>query len=453
MSWTLLAASRARRATGPLSAVALVVALACGCTNSSAPVPAADATYGVPIEVNTPQGLRAKQTIDMLNSEWPIGTVGVRTLAAPEQVNGVTSAMGNLWLDRPITVAGIDIGAGQATLHVLTSYGVAQDISLRTNDAGLVDRFEVSLEEPQINTWQDIDTELSKTGARYSYQVSKVNSGRCTTVAGTNVDLSLPLASIFKLYVLLAVAEAVTAGTVEWTDPLTITKEAKAVGSAGLQELAPGAQVSVRKAAQEMISASDNMATDLLIARLGPGAVERALVTAGHHDPASMTPFPTMHELFSIGWGQPDLREQWKQASPQVRAQLLEQTNSRPFQPDPVRTGTPASEYGAEWYGSAADICRVHAALQTAAVGEAAPVREILSAVPGISLDESKWPYIGAKGGNLPGDLTFSWYAVDRTGQPWVVSFQMNWPRFRSQTAAGWLLSVAHKTFGLVPMN
>ena len=80
-------------------------------------------------------------------------------------------------------------------------------------------------------------------------------------------------------------------------------------------------------------------------------------------------------------------------------------------------------------------------------------MREILSAVPGISLDESKWPYIGAKGGNLPGDLTFSWYAVDRTGQPWVVSFQMNWPRFRSQTAAGWLLAVAHQTFDLVPMD
>ena len=442
---------------GPLLAVAVVVALVSGCTNSAVPEPAAEATYGVPIEINTPPGLRAKQTIDMLNSEWPIGTVGVRTLAAPDQVNGVTSAMGNLWLDRPITVAGIDIGAGHATLHVLTSYGVAQDISLRTNDAGLVDRFEVSLQQPVINTWADIDTELSKTDARYSYQVSKVipdgPAGKCVPIAGTNTDLSLPLASIFKLYVLLAVAEAVQAGSLEWTDPLTITKEAKAVGSAGLQELAPGAQVSVRKAAQEMISASDNMATDLLIARLGPGAVERALVTAGHHDPASMTPFPTMHELFSIGWGQPDLREQWKQASPQVRAQLLEQTNSRPFQPDPDRTGTPASGYGAEWYGSASDICRVHAALQAVAVGEAAPVREILSAVPGIGLDESKWPYIGAKGGNLPGDLTFSWYAVDRTGQPWVVSFQLNWPRFRSQTAAGWLLSIAHKTFDLVPMN
>ena len=432
-------------------AIAAVVALASGCTNSSAPVPAANVSYGVPIEVNTPPGLRAKQTIDMLNSEWPIGTVGVRTLAAPQQVNGVTSAMGNLWLDRPITVAGVDIGAGQATLHVLTSYGVAQDISLRTNDAGLVDRFEVKLEEPVIKSWRDVDTELSKTGARYSYQVSKVDNGKCSTVAGSNTDLSLPLASIFKLYVLLAVADAVKAGTLEWTDLLTITEEAKAVGSASLRDLPPGTQVSVRKAAQEMISASDNMATDLLIARLGPGAVERALVVAGHHDPASMTPFPTMHELFSIGWGTPDLREQWKQATPQGRAQLLEQTNSRPFKPDPVRTGTPASGFGAEWYGSAADICRVHAALQAAAVGKAAPVKDILSAVPGISLDESQWPYIGAKGGNLPGDLTFSWYAVDRTGQPYVVSFQMNWPRFRSQTAAGWLLSVARKTFELIP--
>jgi beta-lactamase class A len=432
-------------------AVAVVVALASGCTNTTAPAPAANASYGVPIEINTPQGLRAKQTIDMLNSEWPIGTVGVRTLAAPDQVNGVTSAMGNLWLDRPITVAGIDIGAGQATLHVLTSYGVAQDISLRTNDEGLVDRFEVSLKEPEIKTWGDIDTELSKTGARYSYQVSKVDDGKCSKVAGANTDLSLPLASIFKLYVLLAVADAVKAGTLEWGDSLTVTEEAKAVGSASLSDLPPGAQVSVREAAQEMISASDNMATDLLIARLGPGAVERALVAAGHHDPASMTPFPTMHELFSIGWGTPDLREQWKQATPQGRALLLEQTNSRPFHPDPVRTGTPASAFGAEWYGSAADICRVHAALQTAAIGEAAPVKDILSAVPGISLDETRWPYIGAKGGNLPGDLTFSWYAVDRTGQPWVVSFQMNWPRFRSQTAAGWLLSIADKTFGLIP--
>jgi beta-lactamase class A len=454
LSWTLRAIRRSAHTAATLSvAVALVVALACGCTRSATPAPVAVTSYGAPIEINTPQGLRAKQTIDMLNSDWPIGTVGVRTMAAPEEVNHVTSAMGNLWLDRPITVAGIDIGAGQATLHVLTSYGVAQDIQLRTNPDGFVDRFEVSLQRAVINTWADVDTELKKTGARYSYRVSKVTNGQCSAIAGTNPDLSLPLASIFKLYVLLAVADAVKTGTLHWTDQLTVTAEGKKLGSAGLATLQPGAQVTVRRAAQEMISASDNMATDLLIGRLGPEAVSRALIAAGHHDPASMTPFPTMHELFSIGWGEPDLREQWKNGSQQARAQLLQETNSRPYQPDPDRTQTPASADGIEWYGTAADICRVHAALQAAAVGEAAPVKQILSAVPGIDLDRSKWTYIGAKAGNLPGDLTFSWYAVDRTGQPWVVSFQLNWPRYRSNTAATWLLSVATQAFNLIPIG
>jgi beta-lactamase class A len=432
-------------------AVTIIVALACGCTDTGPAAPA-EAAQSVDIDINTPQGLRAKQMMDMLNSDWPIGPVGVRTLASPAKVDDVGTKMDKIWWDRPFTLTGVDIGAGQATLHVLTSYGVAQDIELRTDDAGLVDRMDVSLVPPVIENWADIDTELTRSGARYSYQFSKVTDGKCNVVAGTNTDMSLPLASIFKLYVLLAVANAVKAGTVDWDDQLTVTKEAKAVGAAGLEEVPPGAQVSVQSAAQQMISASDNMATDLLIARLGPGAVERALVAAGHHDPGSMTPFPTAHELFSVGWGEPDLREQWKQASREGRAQLLKQTNSRPYQSDPTRTHTPASSFGAEWYGSAADICRVHAALQTAAVGEAAPVKKILSAIPGIDLDPARWSYIGAKGGNLPGDLTFSWYAVDHTGQPWVVSFQLNWPSYRSPTAAGWLLSIVHQAFDLEPV-
>lgn len=389
--------------------------------------------------------------MDMLNSDWPIGEANVRTMAVPDSVEHVGVTLDRIWWDRPFTLTDVEVGAGHAKLTVQTSYRVAQTIELRTDETGMIDRFNVEVVPPHINTWSDIDEQLTSTGARYSYQVAKVNDGRCVKVAGSNTELSLPLASIFKLYVLLAVADAVKANTLEWTDTLTITEEAKAVGSSGFDELDPGATVTVRDAAQQMISASDNMATDLLIGRLGPGAIERALQAAGHHDPASMTPFPTMHELFSVGWGTPNLREQWKQASREGRAELLQQTNSRPYEPDPERTHMPASDIGAEWYGSAADICRLHATLQTGAVGEAAQVKDILSAVPGIDLDRDDWPYIGAKAGNLPGDLTFSWYAVDASGQPWVVSLQSNWPEFRSQTAAAWLMSIARQTFDLVP--
>jgi beta-lactamase class A len=385
----------------------------------------------------------------MLNSDWPIGPVGVGTLAARNMVKPIETMMEKLWWDRPFTLSGVDIKAGAATLALTTSYGARQEIRIHTDDDTLVDGFDVTTKAPTISSWRDVDATLKKTGARYSWQVAKINDGQCDRVAGTNTTQSLPLASIFKLYVLYTVADAVKAGMVSWDDQLTVTAKGKAVGSA--MELPVGAHISVRTAAEKMIATSDNMATDMLIGKLGPPAVESALANAGHHDPAAMTPFPTMYELFSVAWGKPDLREQWKRATPQGRAEMLRQANSLTYQPDPMRAHVPASEYGAEWYGSAEDICRVHAALQTGAVGKAAPVKQILAASPNVDLDRREWPYIGAKAGGLPGDLTFSWYAMDRTGQAWVVSFQLNWPRDHGPSVGGWMLQIAKQVFALLP--
>ncbi|MCW1958827.1 MAG: serine hydrolase [Mycobacterium sp.] len=432
--------------------MAAALATATCVATSCAPPPAPAASSGVRIEKNTPQGVRAQQVMDMLNSDWPIGTHSVKTLADPDIVDAVTATMDSMWWDRPYTLTGVDIGAGSARLHLLSSFGAQQDVELRVNDlTTMVGRFAVDTRKPVINSWQDVDAALDRTGARYSWQVSKVDDGKCTKVAGANTAESLPLASIFKTYVLYAVEDAVRAGTLHWDDLLTITAEAKKLGSSGFDKLPPGTRITVRQAAGKMIATSDNMATDLLIGRLGTRAVEQALVNAGHHDPASMTPFPTMREIFAVGWGNPDVREQWKTATPADRAILLQQANDRPYEPDPERTHSPGSAYGAEWYGSAEDICRVHARLQHNAVGPAAPVRDITSEVAGIDLDRTEWPYIGAKAGNLPGDLTFSWYAVDRTGQAWVVSFQLNWPRFHSPNAGGWVMTIIKQVFGMLP--
>jgi beta-lactamase class A len=430
------------------AAVALAAALAPGC--APPPTPSANAAgAGRQIDMRTPAGLRAQQTLDMLNSDWPIGPIGVATLATANMVKPIETTMEKLWWDRPFTFNGVDIKAGTATLQLITSYGARQEIRIHTDDDTLVDGFEVTTQAPTISSWHDVDVALTKTDARYSWRVAKVNDGQCDQVAGTNTDQPLPLASIFKLYVLYAVADAVKAETVSWDDQLTVTDKGKAVGSG--MELPVGAHISVRTAAEKMIATSDNMATDMLIGKVGPQAVERALAEAGHHDPAAMTPFPTMYELFSIAWGQPDVREQWKRATPQGRAQMLQQADSRAYQPDWRHAHVPASGYGAEWYGSAEDICRVHVALQAGAVGKAALVKQILAAAPGVDLDRRDWPYIGAKAGGLPGDLTFSWYAIDRTGQPWVVSFQLNWPRDHGPSITGWMLQIAKQVFALLP--
>ncbi len=80
-------------------------------------------------------------------------------------------------------------------------------------------------------------------------------------------------------------------------------------------------------------------------------------------------------------------------------------------------------------------------------------MRKILAAVPGIELDHNEWPYVGAKAGGLPGDLTFSWYAVDKTGQPWALSFQLNWPRDHGPTVTGWMLRIISQVFALLPVQ
>ena len=436
-----------RRAVALATAIASTAALVTSCAEPSAPA----ANPGVRIETNTPQGVRAQQVMDMLNSDWPIGTQSIATLAAPDMIEPITATMDSLWWDRPYTLTGVEVGAGSARLHLLSSFGARQDIDLHINDETWVSRLAVTTQKPKIDSWQDVDAALGQTGARYSWMVSKVDAGRCEKVAGTNTSEPLPLASIFKTYVLFAVEQAVLDGRVRWDDLLTITSETKKLGSSGFDKLPAGSRITVRQAAGKMIATSDNMATDMLIERVGTHAVEQALVAAGHHDPASMVPFPTMREIFAIGWGNPDVRTQWRVADPAQRARLLSEASERPYEPDPQRTHSPGSVYGAEWYGTAEDICRVHAALQHNAFGPAAPVRAIMSEIPGIDLDRTEWPYIGAKAGNLPGDLTFSWYAEDRTGQAWVVSFQLNWNRYHSPQAGGWVMTIIKQVFGLLP--
>ncbi len=77
----------------------------------------------------------------MLNSDWPIGPVGVGTLAAPDKVESVQTTMEALWWDRPFTLNGVDLGASVATLHLTSSYGARQDIRVHTDDGRLCGPF------------------------------------------------------------------------------------------------------------------------------------------------------------------------------------------------------------------------------------------------------------------------------------------------------------------------
>ena len=83
-----------RRAVALATTMTTAVGLMTGCASPSAPA----ANPGVRIETNTPQGVRAKQVMDMLNSDWPIGQVSVKTLAAPDMVDPIAVSYTHLTL-------------------------------------------------------------------------------------------------------------------------------------------------------------------------------------------------------------------------------------------------------------------------------------------------------------------------------------------------------------------
>ena len=156
-------------------------------------------------------------------------------------MDDVGTTMDKIWWDRPFTLTGLDIGAGHATLHVLTSYSAARPSNCAPTKQALSTGSRCRWSSPSIKNVEghrrrDLPRRVRSTHIR----CRRSTTASATKVAGTNTDLSLPLASIFKLYVLLAVSESVKAGTVSWDDQLTVTKEGKLVGAAGLDEVPNG---------------------------------------------------------------------------------------------------------------------------------------------------------------------------------------------------------------------
>lgn len=101
--------------------------------------------------------------------------------------------------------------------------------------------------------------------------------------AAINAKSAYPLASVFKLPLLLAIISAQEAGT--FPSPgsfLTITTSDQCIGSGSLARRGVGAKVSVDEACRLMMSVSDNTATDILFRKYGEEKLDPKLAAWGY---------------------------------------------------------------------------------------------------------------------------------------------------------------------------
>ncbi|WP_157518113.1 serine hydrolase [Herbidospora mongoliensis] len=299
-------------------------------------------------------------------------------------------------------------------------------------------------DSPTPASWGEIDTRLAAVGSS-SFLAAGEN---CKPVHAIAADQVRPLGSMFKLYVLGAVAQEIKAGRLSWDDQLTITDTEKSLPSGELQDRPDGTKVPVKEAAKLMISISDNTATDLLINRVGKPAVEGVIRTWSAHADRNI-PLLTTRELFVLkGADYPKYAKGYLRA-PDKRAYLEDTVDKVPTSQIKAWT-TPREVNTIEWFGSPTDMCRALVNLDGLSGPE---LNEVMStADAGLGLDEKTWPTVWFKGGSEPGVLTLGYLAKSDKDKIAVVVVEATDEKkaFPEMAAATEYLAIIRGAFGLL---
>jgi len=433
------------RATALALAAAAVMgaAAACSGTAQNAAIPVTPAVSSAPptspvsaVTVpNSPVGVQARWLLATA-AHPPISGADVTAhfdkaflaQVTPSQLNAALAGVTSLRLDAittatPSTLVMTVTADGQSKLTVTMAVDSTGMISgLLLQPAG-----SAAASPPVPATWAGVDRQIRSVAPHVRLLVASVSGNTCAPIQAIGASTPAPLGSAFKLYVLDALARAIAAGTVSWDQQLIITSQVKSLPSGKLQNEPDGTKVSVRQAAADMISVSDNTAADMLITLLGPAAVEAAARESGIADPSRDVPFLTTRELFVLkldDW--PRLASRYLALAAAGRSALLAGAVDRV--PLAALSATPWTAPrdidSLEWFASPTDICHVYASLAALAKQQKlAPVASILQINNGdMNLDPSQWQSVWFKGGSEPGVLTLNYLATTRGGKTYLVS-------------------------------
>lgn len=258
---------------------------------------------------------------------------------------------------------------------------------------------------------------------KLSLLVAATSSGKCEPMVQVDAELSQPVGSTFKLWVLAAVVNKIRAGQLRWTDRVTIQDSLDSLPSGVTQEEQDGSTRTVRELAERMIAISDNTATDHLIARVGRPAVEKVMAETGHAHPELNRPFLSTREMMVLKFGADDaLQKEYLAANEAGRRKLLEtRVRAAPLPAlDVVKArlaAGPSLIREIEWLGSPFDLCRVLVLLTK---DEAAS--KILALNPGVPAPAGRWSYLAFKGGSETGVLAMAWEHEAASGERYVTA-------------------------------
>ena len=280
--------------------------------------------------------------------------------------------------------------------------------------------------------WSSLKTALADVAPEVSFVAAEITDGACQPLARVDPDRPLAIASSFKLYVLGEMAHQVATGTASWSDWITLDQDLVSLPNGEMRYLDPGQAFPAWFVADQMISKSDNTATDHLINFLGRENVEESFARMGQADPSLNLPLMLTREWFAMR-----MRFSDDETRAYLRADVEQQRSILENEASPIASTLLETEpwFGfegdasVEWRASASDLCQAMAWLKEA--GSDSINREVLDALsiePGIPFDPSVWSYVGYKGGYETGVGSNIWLLQRNDGRWFVLASVINDP-------------------------
>lgn len=351
------------------------------------------------------------------------------TFIAAEPVAQLNEALASLGsTGSKVTLLSLSNVTADSLTALVTIGKISLNLQLAVDLRGLIKGLYFSLAKPipipKVTSWNQLDQDLKKMAPHASFLAAQLDpDGTCINDRSLDADTPRPLGSMFKLFVLGALANAVKSHRISWDQKVTVTAALKVGGSGVLQGDPDGTTLTVEQAAIKMISVSDNTAADILLNLVGRSAVEKQVRSWSSYA-ARDVPFLSVAEMFVLKWHDfPALAAHYLSLTPSKRLSFLTTTIDKI--PDNAITspGSPRDINSIEWFASPNDICRAFAGLRALESEPGlGPINTILSTNNGgIELTASTWPMIWFKGGSEPGVLTLGYLARDSSGKTYVV--------------------------------
>ncbi len=321
-------------------------------------------------------------------------------------------------------------------------------LNLQTQFAGegLVQFFSVSNyfgsvqfpDDQSLTLTQAVD-ELVTVAPATSVLVARIEDNQCVPIIDRNASTLRGTGSIFKIWVLGAIAEAVANGELSVLDAIPLVASALTPpGGSQINDEPLGTPFSVSELARLMLGISDNTATDLLHQVAGLTRLDDFVALSGVADSDVLQPLLSINQQFHLFYSFDLATSQgYLDATELIQRNFL-QNQIVPLGPVDVFN---APFFHAEllddgsWQASPLDICATFSQLrQTSRRNEAFElVNQALSA--GIAQPEIRTAFdrVWFKGGSLSDAsgfrvLSFAWLLENNGEDPYVVVAMLNRP-------------------------